>query len=1317
MSIMKADSFYVGLDIGTNSVGWAVTDTNLDLVKARKQNFWGTRKFDDGNTAEVRRSYRSSRRRLDRRKQRINLLQQFFEGEIKKVDSEFFNKMDLSWVSPNDEENVKAADFVFGPEQNEDKDLYYSKFPTIWHLRKYLVNYDLGPIDIRWVYLALHHIIKYRGNFLYTNSEFKNSESAIEDQFDLLVTYLNETYMAGIDVESFMENVKAALTDSTKSLAEKKDQLLKDFRPYKQIKSQLTQFVNAILGYSTNFHTIFNYKEQNVKGYISDDLDEDKYQELRVHLGPNETILDVISQIYSWSILRKLLSDENNQYISQEMVQQYNEYGQDLNELKELFEEYAKDNKTRFFRSDKEKKNYYHYNRSKKNVPLEDLYKTIDKLLPSAKIMENDPRYQRYLQRKADATYLKVQNTSDKGAIPHQLHEIELKKIIENQKKYYPFLNENKDKILSLLKFRIPYYVGPLNSNSEFAWVKRTDEKVYPWNFDEVVDKEASEEQFIHRMIGHCTYLIKEKALPLESLIYQEYVLLNEINTVRVNEKKLDEIVIQDAIEELFKKNNSVTISKFKSWLEIYFGEHQAYQISGLSHETKFNGSLSSWVKFSNIGFDLTNKTEFEMAENIILWGTVFSDKNTLKNRVAREYPELSDRQIKQIAQLNFKGWGRLSNKLLNTLQFTLKDGSEKTILDMMRESNKNFMQIINDKENGIDQQLEEEMTELSEENSILTQIQDIPGSPAIKKGIHQAILIVEEISKIMEKEPEKIFLEFAREDGEKKRTVSRYNRLKEIYDQLKKDNSDYLNNEVNEKFEEYKEKPEKLDDERLYLYFMQNGRCLYSGRIIEGNLNSSDYEVDHIMPRSYTKDNSFSNKALVYRTENQRKKDDMLLEESIIEDNRFFWEFLRKKGFMTEKKFRNLTRDHISLNAQKGFINRQLVETRQISKHVKNLLVNLYPDTKVQTLKAQFSSDYRRSKDLYKLRSLNDFHHAHDAYLSIFLGEFIDRRIPWINNFDPLKKERYDKQVKDLFNDKRVFHKKNEYGILELINRDWEKIGWEAVTQNKKVEKYLDYKDCFVTYKPEERTGEFWKQNAVPIGKGKKYPLKENLDPNLYGGYTGQNYAYFSLVESGGKIKPIPIPIEVSYKEKANEMTIEEYIREIEPKGTVIRNKVLVNTMFEYNGHPFIAKSSTERINGKQLILPKRLQKLLYSVEKNFEYEEKRMDFENYVNFLVSKLKGEFKELANAKGFLRIIEGNYEEIIALNIENMNHFIRESLYYFQVSSLYPSFKIKSIGDLKNKTRFGRMSNIISNWKGNTIIDQSITGYYESRLNL
>ena len=66
------------------------------------------------------------------------------------------------------------------------------------------------------------------------------------------------------------------------------------------------------------------------------------------------------------------------------------------------------------------------------------------------------------LNRIKDNQFLVKLNTTKNGEIPQQLHRKELEKILENQSKYYPCLNENKDKILQLFSFRIPYYVGSL---------------------------------------------------------------------------------------------------------------------------------------------------------------------------------------------------------------------------------------------------------------------------------------------------------------------------------------------------------------------------------------------------------------------------------------------------------------------------------------------------------------------------------------------------------------------------------------------------------------------------------------------------------------------------------------------------------------------------------------------------------------------------------------------------------------------------------------------------------------------------------------
>lgn len=63
--------YFLGLDIGTDSVGWAVTDTDYKLCKCNGKALWGVRLFESANTAEERRTFRTARRRLERRKQRI----------------------------------------------------------------------------------------------------------------------------------------------------------------------------------------------------------------------------------------------------------------------------------------------------------------------------------------------------------------------------------------------------------------------------------------------------------------------------------------------------------------------------------------------------------------------------------------------------------------------------------------------------------------------------------------------------------------------------------------------------------------------------------------------------------------------------------------------------------------------------------------------------------------------------------------------------------------------------------------------------------------------------------------------------------------------------------------------------------------------------------------------------------------------------------------------------------------------------------------------------------------------------------------------
>ena len=63
--------------------------------------------------------------------------------------------------------------------------------------------------------------------------------------------------------------------------------------------------------------------------------------------------------------------------------------------------------------------------------------------------------------------------------------------------------------------------------------------KITPWNYKDMVDEDASENAFIRRMTNKCTYLPTEDVLPKDSLCYQKFMVLNEINNLQIDGLKI----------------------------------------------------------------------------------------------------------------------------------------------------------------------------------------------------------------------------------------------------------------------------------------------------------------------------------------------------------------------------------------------------------------------------------------------------------------------------------------------------------------------------------------------------------------------------------------------------------------------------------------------------------------------------------------------------------------------------------------------------------------------------------------------------------
>ncbi len=1143
----KEKEYNIGLDIGTTSVGWSVVEADNQKIMCKgNKTLWGVRLFDPAITAESRRTQRSTRRRYDRRRERIKLLQEEFSEEINKVDENFFQKLKESKYVEKDKVNKKI---ILTKEEKQELRDYQNKYKTIYHLRNELIN-NPEKKDIRLVYLAIHHIIKYRGNFLFQSSNFNIDNLDIKDKLNELFSILSsniqeleipEYYIDIIDFDELEANLlKDTKNDVKASLIENLTELTN--------KGFATEFGKLMIGNKGSINKLLMLEtDDKIEISFSGTDYDDKYEEYQDALGENIEILDILKQIYDCIFLKKIFKGNKNTSISSLMVKYYEQHKKDLNFLKELFRNNRK-LYNKIFRTKKDLCLYEKYITNK--IDYDEFNKELGKLLEllfdhEEVLIEQKLKDEYNLvvkERMSNGDFLPRITTTDNGKYPYQLNKSELIKIIENQGKYYPFLldklSDNKTyKIVKLLEFRIPYYVGPLVSEkrSKNAWLERkiNNIKITPYNFDDVVDKEKTAEKFIKRMISHCTYLLDEYALANNSILYSKFKVMNELKQIRVNDRKLELKFQQQLLEDFFMKTTgTITERKFKNYL-ISTGEYSMeggnFRITGYSAEGKFANNMQSYVDFfgENGIFTGTDYDE-ENAEEIIEWITIFEDKDILEKKVRDNYSKLKENQIKKILAKKYSGWGSLSKKLLKTKYYKDKETElYKSIFDLMYETDKNFMQIINDDKYNFQKMIQEFNNNEESKKLNYSIVEELATSPATKRGIYQALKVVEELVDYIGYEPKNISIEMARSDEEKVRKDSRKDYIKKLYDGCK------------DSIENYKKLKHELDSheitsQRLFLYFIQEGKCLYSGTPlnIEDIENQSLYEIDHIIPRSLIKDDSIDNKALVFRECNQDKKNNYVLPPQFRNSRqKAWWKHLKDNKLMSAKKFHNLIREKYNEEDINGFINRQLVETRQITKHVANILKNLHRDTNIIYLKADLSHNYREKYDLFKFRDINDYHHAHDAYLAAVLGEYKEKFMKRKINFDMIKE--LNSKIVEMDEGKRrnlrfgyVINSLDEnlndivLKISEsLVDNETGEVLFDAHEFNKRVEDTLYRNDILISKKVEFKSGKFFDETKNKKGESGVL-LKKSMPTDLYGAYTSLYPAYAVLIKLNKKGK-----------------------------------------------------------------------------------------------------------------------------------------------------------------------------------------------------
>lgn len=1344
---MKVNNYYVGLDIGTNSVGYAVTDKNYNLTKYNGEPMWGSHVFEEGSTSQERRSFRTARRRNDRKKQRVTLVSEIFAPEIVKVDPRFFIRRRESALF---REDVEVGDryIVFNDEDFTDKD-FYDKYPTIHHLIYELMT-DESPHDVRLVYLACAYLVAHRGHFL--NDVSKDNVADVLDFYSVYDKFMNA--MTDYDeipwecnVDLFKNIIKKKQTVANKEkefLA-----LLNNGKKFKLDEEDVISkegIIKLLSGGTYDIGKLFPKIMFEDKITISFKMAEEDFVSVLALLDDEADILITLRNLYDWGTLSTVLKDDKNECgikcISKSKIAVYEQHRDDLRFLKYFIRKYKPERYFEIFRDAEVSANYVSYSYNVKNVEnpdkvkkakKEDFCDYIKKIVKDVSVdREDQSDYDDMMLRLETCNFMPKQVEGDNRVIPYQLYYYELKIILDNAKAYLPFLLEtdvdgytNEAKLLSIMEFRVPYYVGPLRTdNNEHAWMRRKAQgKIYPWNFEEKVDLDKSEQEFINRMTNSCSYLPGESVLPKYSLLYCKFNVLNEINNIKVNGCEIP-VNHKQGIFELFSRYRKVTVKRIKDYLESNNLLHKGDVISGIDITIK--SSLKSYHDFKRL---MENGTFTEsQVEDIIERLTYSEDKNRIAKWLHSSYPALSEEDVKYISKLKYNDFGTLSKKFLSGIQGYNKDtGETTTVIDMLWNSNDNLMQILSNKYTFTEEIENIRNDYYSNHPATIDSLLDsLYISNAVKRSIYRTLSVLSDIKKACGGTPQKIFVEMGRGDGEKGiRTQTRRNQIRELYKLMDKE-------EVRELSEQLESKDDnELQSEVLFLYFMQLGKCAYTGKTLDiDKLKTNLYNVDHIYPQSYVKDDSINNKVLVISEENGKKGDSYPISKEIREKMQPFWYMLQKHKLISEEKYKRLVRNTSFTEEERmGFINRQLVDTRQSTKAIATVLKSMFPHTEIIYSKASLVSDYRHEFDLIKTRSVNDLHHAKDAYLNIIVGNVYHCRFTkrfFVN-------QKYSLKTKSIF----------MHNVL-----DKEMIVWNGEESIQKVRKVIEKNNIHYTKYAFMKKGGFFEQMPRKAASG-LIPRKAGLDSEKYGGYSKATATAFLLVKykDKGKIDIMIMPVDYMFSAKVfsdkkmaedySKITLEKIWGRTTGQITDITfplglRPIKVNTTLSFDG--FLAcitrKANGGKIIGLSSMMPliigykwelyvKKLENFVSKKEKN----KNLILNENYDGISREKNNQLYDVLA-----LKVINGIYEKAFSAQIpvlkEGYNKFDELSTEEQVKALLMLVLLLKSgraggcdltlIGGKRNAGEY-TINPKVSNWKEKfrdvRIVDNSPSGIY------
>lgn len=442
--------YYGGLDLGTSSVGWALADEDYNLIRKKGKDLWGVRMFEEASPAQDRRTNRVSRRRRARETARIGLVKEYFAEAINAVDEGFYQRLEESKYHYEDKK-IDCKFAIFADADFTDKE-YYKKYPTIFHLRRELLE-STEEHDVRLVYLAVLNLFKRRGHFLNAGMDDAGKEENLSELYQIFWSSMPEElglkFPESVDFKE-LEEILGSREHSRNENAEKLAEFLGVVKSRQKAEYEL---IKMLCGLSGRLVYIFGkdilgeeYSKKQLTFRSStyeeeiDGLGEvlsDEYMEL----------LETAKAIHDKGMLVHIL--KGYKYLSQARAASYEKHKSDLGKLRKAIKKYCPNEFDGYFRVMKAD-NYSGYigsvnsgkekcrrERSARKDNYKEFWNNTKRILQEMPETDEDVIYLRKELEKE--TLFPKQLTFENGIIPNQVHLAELKKILGNAEQYLAF--------------------------------------------------------------------------------------------------------------------------------------------------------------------------------------------------------------------------------------------------------------------------------------------------------------------------------------------------------------------------------------------------------------------------------------------------------------------------------------------------------------------------------------------------------------------------------------------------------------------------------------------------------------------------------------------------------------------------------------------------------------------------------------------------------------------------------------------------------------------------------------------------------------